>query len=153
MATLTPVEQRMIDHFVERVKDSKLNPRIDNASLYAGSPMYYYCGECGAFITSLPECHSGPAPHTCNSCKKLEDGELMVEARKAAETAGLEVHYGQSDGYGEVEREVYLGKSWSSIGEDETGRQFKAAVEAAVKELIGEAENGFSTIEEAYYNG
>ena len=87
MATLTPVEQRMIDHFVERVKDSKLNPRIDNASLYAGSPMYYYCGECGAFITSLPECHSGPAPHTCNSCKKLEDGELMVEARKAAETA------------------------------------------------------------------
>ena len=87
MATLTPVEQRMIDHFVERVKDSKLNPRIDNASLCAGSPMYYYCGECGAFITSLPECHSGPAPHTCNSCKKLEDGELMVEARKAAEAS------------------------------------------------------------------
>lgn len=87
MADLSPTEQRMIDHFVERVKESKINPPIDNSRLYAGSPMYYYCVECGAFITSLPECHSGPAPHTCSSCKKLEDNELLEEAKKAAEAA------------------------------------------------------------------
>jgi len=87
MAELTSIEQRMIDHFVGRVRESKEHPPIDNSRLYAGSPMYYYCVECGAFITSLPECHSGPAPHTCTSCRKLEDNELLEEAKKAAQKA------------------------------------------------------------------
>ena len=52
MATLTAVEQRQIDHYVERVKAAEKETHVDNSSLYAGSPMYYYCRECG--VSSLP---------------------------------------------------------------------------------------------------
>ena len=30
-------------------------PRIDNAELQAGSPMYYYCLSCGHLVAELPE--------------------------------------------------------------------------------------------------
>ncbi len=49
---------------VERWKDHK---RINNASLYAGSPMYYYCRLCGAEMV-LPEAHICMAPRYCTDC-------------------------------------------------------------------------------------
>ena len=35
----------------------------------------------------------------------------------------------------------YVGRSWSSIKDSETGRQFKTSVESALKELTGKEEN------------
>jgi hypothetical protein len=87
MATLTAVEQRQIDHYVERVKAAEKETHVDNSSLYAGSPMYYYCRECGVFITSLPESHTCAAPSLCDGCKKLTDQELLPEARAAVKVA------------------------------------------------------------------
>ncbi len=72
---------------------------------------------------------------------------------EAVKKAGLEIHYGQDLGFDGESRGCYIGKSWCEIGDDETGKQFKDAVEAAVKELVGEVEGEFGTIEEAYYNG
>ena len=45
--------------------------RIDNASLYAGSPMYYYCYTCGHLSDVLPESHYGTPSHISNECQAL----------------------------------------------------------------------------------
>lgn len=46
--------------------------RINNADLYAGSPMYYYCTSCDWLAATLPECHLGPAPKLCRDCDDLK---------------------------------------------------------------------------------
>jgi hypothetical protein len=50
--------------------------QIDNATLYAGSPMYYYCRDCGALVASLPECHTEAPPRYCEACYELRKREL-----------------------------------------------------------------------------
>lgn len=47
--------------------------RIDNASLYAGSPMYYYCKSCGHLAAELPEGHWDRPPRLCGECQALKD--------------------------------------------------------------------------------
>jgi hypothetical protein len=46
---------------------------IDNASLYAGSPMYYYCRSCGHESDVLPESHFGAPRKLCSECQALKD--------------------------------------------------------------------------------
>jgi hypothetical protein len=56
--------------------DAELNARrasapepIDNASLPAGSPMYYYCKSCGHQTAVLPEnWYLTPPPKFCDWC-------------------------------------------------------------------------------------
>ena len=57
----------------ERKEKYKGIERINNALLPAGSPMTYYCEECGAPIV-LPECHRCPAPKYCNDCLEGASG-------------------------------------------------------------------------------
>jgi len=47
---------------------------------------------------------------------------------------------------------VYIGREFSSIQDDETGRQFKNGVEEEIKKIFGEEEK-CGTIEEGWYNG
>jgi hypothetical protein len=48
--------------------------RIDNASLPAGSPMYYYCHVCGHLTAELPEnWYDTPPPELCDPCQELVD--------------------------------------------------------------------------------
>lgn len=56
----------------ERKEKNKDIKRVNNRDLYAGEPMYYYCGECGEEMT-LPESHSCPAPQFCDECKALKN--------------------------------------------------------------------------------
>jgi len=42
-----------------------------------------------------------------------------------------------------------IGKSWSNVGDDETGRQFKDSVESELKAIFGE-DLKFSTMKEAW---
>ena len=51
--------------------------------------------------------------------------------------------------YGE---EIYLGVEWSTIGDDETGSQFRARIEAKLTELFGK-ETPCGTLEEAWRDG
>jgi hypothetical protein len=46
---------------------------IDNASLYAGSPMYYYCRMCGHESDVLPESHFGAPRRLCTACQHCKD--------------------------------------------------------------------------------
>lgn len=48
----------------------------------------------------------------------------------------------------------YIGRSYSSIKDDETGQQFKETIEKEITELLGEAkEIKCGTCEQAWYNG
>ena len=46
---------------------------IDNASLYAGSPMYFYCILCGGISDILSEDYMGSPRKICADCQELKD--------------------------------------------------------------------------------
>lgn len=60
---------------IKALHDRRANPppQIDNASLYAGSPMYYYCVSCSAIADVKPEGWflSTPAK-LCLECEALK---------------------------------------------------------------------------------
>jgi len=60
---------------------------------------------------------------------------------------GLEI-YAPYD-YGDL----YIGVSFDTIGDYETGKEFKNKVETIIKSLFGENTKGFGTLEEAWRNG
>jgi hypothetical protein len=47
--------------------------RIDNSSLPAGAPMYYYCKACGHIADVLPESHLFRPRQLCEECQALKD--------------------------------------------------------------------------------
>lgn len=46
--------------------------KIDNGSLYAGSPMYFYCHACGHVSDVLPEDYITGPTHICDECAALK---------------------------------------------------------------------------------
>jgi len=74
----------------------------------------------------------------------LEDEDCVYELSENLDTS-LEVHT-PSDW-----DTVYIGRDWSSVKDDETGKQFKENVEKEIKELFGE-DIKCSTQEESYYS-
>jgi hypothetical protein len=67
---LSPKEEAL-----EKFRERKANPpkQIDNSSLYAGSPMYYYCRMCGHESDVLPEDHYGAPRRLCRACETMKD--------------------------------------------------------------------------------
>jgi len=61
-----------------RKKANKNKKRIDNASLPAGSPMYFYCRECGDESDVLPESYIGTPKRYCRPCQDLKDSGVIV---------------------------------------------------------------------------
>ena len=63
---------------LEALRQRRAHPpkQIDNASLYAGSPMYYYCTSCGHVADKLPE-NWDPQftrpKQLCDECQNLKD--------------------------------------------------------------------------------
>jgi len=74
-----------------------------------------------------------------------EDDELYERAENLAAKLGLEAHVpADCDS-------AYLGASWSSIGDDETGKHFKERVKTKLASVgITKA---IDTIQEAWYDG
>jgi len=49
---------------------------------------------------------------------------------------------------------LYIGKSWTHIGNDETGRQFKEAAQETVNKLsISDKQKSCRTIQEGWFDG
>jgi hypothetical protein len=72
-----------------------------------------------------------------------ENGEWWEIKEKIEKDTGLEVHvHDESDA-------LWIGRSWSSIGDDETGRELKDGVEKIMKEHFDEDE--CHTYEESWY--
>lgn len=76
----------------------------------------------------------------------MEDAsDFNATVRQTVEELGLYYHYGQFDG-------VYIGREWSSIGDDETGREFKESVQERIDDLPIE-DKECSTHEDGWYDG
>jgi len=57
----------------ERLKINRKKPKVDNGSLYAGSPMYFYCKGCEAEIV-VPESYIA-RPKFCDDCEADQPAE------------------------------------------------------------------------------
>jgi hypothetical protein len=57
------------------LQERRKNPpqHIDNASLYAGSPMYFYCVSCAHIADTKPENYLFPPRKLCSECEALKD--------------------------------------------------------------------------------
>ena len=78
-------------------------------------------------------------------CPDDEEDEAI---QTSAEEMGL---YCRSDQLGEG---LYVGRRWASIGDNETGRQFKEATQETVNKLpIEDKDKGCRTIQEGWYDG
>jgi len=76
----------------------------------------------------------------------MPEGADVWDWAEGLDVPGLETHSSDYD-YG-----FYIGRSWSSVKDDETGLQFKESVEKAIKEAFGE-ELKCGTCSEAWYDG
>lgn len=70
-----PATEKGREYALKQLKKRRANPpkHIDNASLYAGSPMYYYCRACGHTADVLPESHLSLPKKLCTECQALKD--------------------------------------------------------------------------------
>lgn len=62
--------------FKKRQKENK-GKQIDNSSLYAGSPMYFYCRFCGCQTAVLPEDYTCTPKRVCDPCEILHAHGLV----------------------------------------------------------------------------
>ena len=58
-------------------KKANSGKQVDNSSLYAGSPMYYYCRYCGELTEVLSESHWGSPKRVCDPCDVLHQHGLV----------------------------------------------------------------------------
>jgi hypothetical protein len=86
---------------------------------------------------------------TTQECEDGEDGiyDALEQAEEKLKEKGLNFERGPD--YGDY---AYVGRYWTSIGDDETGAQFKASVSDAIAEAFGEKKS-CSTHEEAWRDG
>jgi len=87
---------------------------------------------------------------TGEKAQEVEDKIEDAEFNKQLKDMGLKIIYGNPNNY---ESEVYIGKSWDSIGGDETGNQFKASISEAVKVLFSDESIECCSHEDAWYDG
>lgn len=67
--------QKGKQHALEALAKRRENQpkRISNSSLYAGSPMYFYCKSCGHLADEKPESYIFPPKSLCDECQALKD--------------------------------------------------------------------------------
>ena len=75
------------------------------------------------------------------------DAEDIIDlfSEDIAESLGLPYYYSSED------ISIYFGESWSDVGDDETGLQFKNRIKSRIKKLIDV--DTFGTHEESNYGG
>lgn len=62
----------------QRREAAKEQKDINNSSLPAGSPMFYYCNGCGLQNIVLPEAHLQMPPKLCTECQAMLDMGWMT---------------------------------------------------------------------------
>jgi len=71
--TITTQQLAHLEQLHKRIAQNTQEPKINNATLPAGSPMHYYCRICQAPTITLPEDHAGTPPKYCYPCQDLVD--------------------------------------------------------------------------------
>jgi len=77
---------------------------------------------------------------------KLDTQEFSQKMKEM----GLGNWYSNPDSY---DNEVFIGRSWNKIKDDETGKQFKESIQKSVKELLGKNDLKFFSHEDSWYDG
>lgn len=73
---MTPATTQGREAAMQALDDRRANQpeKIDNASLPAGSPMYYYCKSCGHLADTKPEnWFVGSVKKLCDECQAMKD--------------------------------------------------------------------------------
>ncbi|HAY12662.1 TPA: hypothetical protein DDY55_03735 [Candidatus Falkowbacteria bacterium] len=68
----TQGKEHALEQLRQRKEKNRGKEKVNNASLWAGSDMFYYCQSCDEEMR-LPETHPGPAPRLCNKCSALKN--------------------------------------------------------------------------------
>lgn len=66
-----------MQQYKKRCKANSKKEKINNASLPAGSPMYFYCRFCGDLTDTLPESFTCTPNTTCEPCDVLHTHGLI----------------------------------------------------------------------------
>ena len=77
----------------------------------------------------------------------IEDGDAWDAGDNVAKELDMEYQCPYGGDYG-----VYIGASWDSVGDDETGAQFKERIEKKLKEKFGD-KISIGTHAESWYDG
>jgi endogenous inhibitor of DNA gyrase (YacG/DUF329 family) len=84
MKTDTEIMKEMaLQQFRERVLSVREIPKIDNSSLMAGEPMYFYCSCCGIQTEVLREDFLFRPFSKCSQCLGLDQMGWLDEAVKS----------------------------------------------------------------------
>ncbi len=70
--------------FIPRYLKESTKQKVDNQSLYTGSPMYFYCQGCTTEVAVLPEGYTTPPPHFCAPCQYLDKHEALQQLLELA---------------------------------------------------------------------
>jgi hypothetical protein len=62
-----------LQKLAERRENAKHRTKLDNATLPAGSPMYFYCIACGLLADTKPESYNTPPKKLCDECQALKE--------------------------------------------------------------------------------
>lgn len=73
-------KEKACEQFVRRRRYAFQIEKIDNSGLHAGSPMYFYCKECGVPTEVLPEDYLFTPFSQCSQCKGLKDEGWLSDA-------------------------------------------------------------------------
>lgn len=71
---------KAIEQFSQRRLYSSQIEKMDNSSLYAGEPMYFYCKYCGVPTEVLSEDYLFPPFEKCSQCSGLEKMNWLNDA-------------------------------------------------------------------------
>lgn len=77
-------KEKACEQFVRRRRYAIQIEKIDNSGLHAGSPMYFYCKECGIPTEVLPEDYLFPPLRQCSQCQGLHQQGWLETAKKMA---------------------------------------------------------------------
>lgn len=86
MKDLGVAKDTACEQFIRRKRYAIQIAKIDNSGLHAGSPMYFYCRDCGVPMEVLPEDYLFPPLTQCSQCIGLQkEGWLQIAKTKFAE--------------------------------------------------------------------
>lgn len=85
MDDITLNKEKACEQFVRRRRYAHQIEKIDNAGLHAGSPMYFYCKECGIPTEVLPEDYLFAPLRQCSQCNGLHQQGWLEFAKQMAQ--------------------------------------------------------------------
>lgn len=78
------VKEEAIRQFRQRLKSRP--EQVENASLHAGEPMYFYCEHCGVQTDLLNEEYIFPPRQCCSQCQGIISMGFLEEAKRETQS-------------------------------------------------------------------